>query len=103
MRWIAERWAAFSVAAGPRRYVIGAIVSAVIAFSDHLWSALGNTSMTKLIGVPSWAVGILVALTLIAYWLLEELVQLRRRISGARHELAKLRTAGVAIRNDGLS
>jgi hypothetical protein len=103
MSWISERWGAFSAAAGPRRYIIGGIISVVIAFSDHIWSWFGNASMTGLLGVPSWAVAIIVALGMIAYWLLEDLVHLRRRMRGARYELAKLRSQGVAIRNEGTS
>ena len=103
LSWMSERWGAFSAAAGPRRYVIGAIVSVVIAFSDHIWSWFGNASMTGLLGVPSWAMAIIIALCMIAYWLLEHLVHLRRRIRGARYELAQLRSRGVAIRNEGRS
>jgi hypothetical protein len=103
MGWIRERWAAFSAAAGPRRFIIGAVISVIIGISDHLWSWLGNTSMAKLLGIPSWAVAIIVALLLISYWLLEYLVQLRRRIRGARAELAELRKDGVALRNEGRS
>src|SRR5262249_55553559 len=103
MRWLSERWDAFSAAAGPRRFVIGAIISVVIALTDHVWSLLGNVSMTRILGIPSWGAGIIVALLLVAYWLLEYLVQLRRRMRGARFELAKLRTEGVVIRNEGRS
>jgi hypothetical protein len=103
MGWVSDRWRAFSAAAGPRRYVMGAIISVVIALSDHLWAVLGNTSMTALVGIPSWGIGLVVALCLVNYWLLEYLVDLRRRIGGARHELARLRTAGVVIRNEGMS
>lgn len=82
---------------------MGGILTVVIALSDHIWSRFGNVSMAGLLGIPSWAVAIFVALAMIAYWLLEYLVYLRRRMRGARYELAQLRSQGVAIRNEGRS
>jgi hypothetical protein len=99
--WISERWGSFSAAAGVRRYVIGGIVSIIIAVSDHLWPSLGF-SVSSVLGLPSWALGVIIALLLISYWLLEHVTELRLRMKGARLELAKLRATGVALRNEGM-
>lgn len=101
MGWVSERWKAFTSAAGVRRYVIGGIITLAIALFDLVRPLLEGVGMTALVGMPSWALAIIVALGLIAFWLLERLVKLERQIKGARLELARLRTDGVALRNEG--
>lgn len=96
MLW--SRWDAFSAAVGPRRYVIGAVVAVVIGFVDWFSAQTGFA-----FGVPSWIAAIIVILTLNFFWLLEYIVLLRRRIRGARFDLAKLRAVGVKLRNQGRS
>lgn len=92
----------FKKAAGPRRYLVAAIFFSVTALFDRIASWLKGGSMMDLIGMPSWAAGIIVLLLFFLYWTIERLVLLDRRMSGARAELAKLRSEGVEIRNDGV-
>jgi hypothetical protein len=101
MGWVSERWAVFSEAAGPRRYLIGGIITLAVTAADFFKPILGDHGMAGLIGIPSWVAGIFVALLIIAFWLLEYAVRLRRIGRGARLELAKLRRIGVRLRNDG--
>jgi hypothetical protein len=95
---LSERWAAFSTAAGPRRYVLGGLFTLAIAISDTVRVYFFGSDESILNRVPSWMFAIVFALALISFWFLDYLAVLRRRISGARFELAKLRTEGVAIR-----
>jgi hypothetical protein len=103
MGWASDRWDAFNAAAGPRRYIMGGIVTIVIATADFARSWLTGRGLEWLVGVPSWLIAIIVALGLVAFWLLEHLAQLRRRMRGARLDLAKLRSEGVALRNAGVT
>src|SRR2546425_6555074 len=103
MGWLSERWAAFSAAAGPRRYVLGGLFTLAIAISDTVRVYFFGSDESILNRIPSWMFAVVFALALISFWLLDYLAVLRRRISGARFELAKHRTEGVAIRNEGMS
>jgi hypothetical protein len=89
-------WRAFNNAAGPRRYLIGSTVTLLVGLFDR-FIPMG---LREVLGVPSWAVGVLTALGFIVFWLLQRLVELERRMRGARLKLAQLRAAGVALRNE---
>lgn len=102
MGWPSDRWRAFSHAAGHRRYVLGSLVAIVLGGFDWIRPWLGNfPTMTGLVGFPSLVVGVIVAILLVAYWLLERVVYLENRIYRARGELARLRRKGVELRNEG--
>jgi hypothetical protein len=102
MGWFSDRFSALAAAAGHRRYVIGGIITATIAFSDYIRNRIFGGSESALLQIPSWVYAVFVGLGFVLWWLLEELVRLRRQIKGARFELARLRAEGVAIRNDGM-
>lgn len=90
-------------AAGPRRYLLGSLTVAVVSFFDWIKPYFEGAGMTQLIGVPSWAVGIVVALCFVCYWLLDYAHKLRVGIELSRVELSRLRRKGVSLRNTGRS
>lgn len=100
-KWIAERKGVLESAAGVRRYVVAGLIALVVGAFDYLRRVTEQRGMTALVGMPSWAVGIVVFLAIVGWWLLERLVKLERQMKGARLELAKLRVDGVALRNEG--
>jgi len=89
-------------AAGPRKYTIGALFSAVVASFDWVRAYLEGHGMEEFIGIPSWAAGIIVLLVFISYWFFSYAHRLRGQIEEGYKELAELRGRGVSIRNDGV-
>lgn len=80
MQWIKERISALNTAFGPKRYLLVPFVGAVVGFVDWIISRLEDFGLGDLIGVPSWVIGVLAALLLSAWWLLEYAVKLRRHL-----------------------
>jgi hypothetical protein len=87
------RWRAFADAAGHRRYLLAALVSAALAFADWLqWAvppilsktfglALRPEAPGMIFGFPSWLLGITLGLGVIAWWLLEYAVSLKKQLT----------------------
>lgn len=93
MAWFKERWHILREAAGVRKYVAGAILSAIVGFIDQIESTakwillewLGISPPAEkagmIFGFPSWIVGITVFLGLLFWWTLEYAVKLRRELT----------------------
>jgi len=77
------RWEAFNEAVGVRRLALAPVAGAAASFVDWVSTRLAEAGMGHLIGVPSWAIGVFVALIVIAYWLLDYIVRLRTRLTPA--------------------
>lgn len=97
-----DRGSALNEALGPRRYMLGALTGAVIGFADWAASRLGQFGVGSLFGLPSWAVGVIAAVLVVVWCLVDRLAQTERRMKGARIDLSKLRSEGVKLRNDGM-
>jgi len=92
-RGIKDRWEVFGEAAGPRKYVIGTVIAAIIFAIDWIedqaqslvarWLSLdveaGGPEM--ILGAPSWIVGLTVLFALFWWWMLEYAVRLRRQLA----------------------
>ena len=102
MGWLEDRTTSVNNALGPKRYMLVPLIGAIVVFVDWAAARLAEAGVSKLTGVPSWAIGLFVALFMVAWWLLEYSVKLRRQISGTRVDLSELREEGVKIRNKGI-
>ena len=114
MKWISDRWDVLKEVAGPRRYMLLGLVSAVLFAADWLTRKVGQLLAKWMVlpvpkseepgmvfGFPSWGLGVTVIFFFYTWWFLDHLVERNKRISGARVHLSTLRHAGVDIRNDG--
>ena len=81
MGWVRDRVSALDAAWGPKRYMLAPLFGAVVGFVDWVVTRLSDAGMGALIGVPSWAIGVLATLLLASWWLLEYIVRLRRKIA----------------------
>ena len=63
-----EWFRAFNNAAGIRRYVIGGAITIALLLFDYIKPYLIGAGMTSLVGMPSWALAIIVALCFALYW-----------------------------------
>lgn len=81
MGWAKEHWTAFSEGVGARRFTFGAIITLVLAGVAHLAYFLREPRMT--FGFVPWLIAVLVLALLVAYWMLEYSVKLRRQLRGA--------------------
>jgi hypothetical protein len=81
MGWFGDRISAFSDGIGPRRFALGAVLVAVttaVKYAASRWLGPGMS-----LDFPPWMAGALVLLLLIAWWMLEYAVRLRRQLRGA--------------------
>lgn len=86
MEWLKERWETFKEAAGIRRHLLGYSVTAIIGllgwFSSQILGFFGipEKGDQEMFGIPIWLLAISVFSVLVAYWLLEHAVKLRREV-----------------------
>jgi len=66
---------------GPRRYMLVPLVGAVTAFVDWVFARLAESGVSYIFGWPAWVTGIIAALLLVAWWLLETVVRLREQLA----------------------
>lgn len=99
--WLKQHWEVVKAALGVRRFLLTPLIGSVIGMVDWVLAKLNQSGMITLVGVPSWMIGICVAISLVLWWMIKFAVKLRQQISGSRTALSRLRAAGVAIRNDG--
>ena len=99
MNWLKERARALKEVAGIRAYILLATVTAGAGYL--VWFVESATGYGLLnLGLPKWAAAMIVFLFVTWMWLLEHVVKMRRRLRGARLDLATLRSEGVRIRNE---
>jgi hypothetical protein len=99
MQWVKERVDALKEVAGIRAYILLATVTAGAGYLVWLVEAATGYGVLTL-GLPKWAAAVIVFLAVTWVWLLEHTVKQRRRLRGARLDLATLRSEGVRIRNE---
>jgi hypothetical protein len=99
MQWVKERVDALREVAGIRAYILLATVTAGAGYLVWVVEAATGYGLLTL-GLPKWAAAVIVLLFVTWVWLLEYVVRQRRRLRGARLDLATLRSEGVAIRNE---
>jgi hypothetical protein len=83
MGWVKDRLSAFADGVGAKRFVLGAVFGFIVGAVDHIRAWIQGAGVTQSVGVPSWIFGLLVIVVLIAWWLLEYAVRLRRQLRGA--------------------
>lgn len=82
MSWFSERREAFMDGLKEKRYLLGAVISAVVGAADWIVVWLrGHGMAAGAFEIPSIYVGLFVAALLVVWWLLEYAVQLRRELS----------------------
>jgi hypothetical protein len=81
MSWFRERWSVIVDGVGARRFTIGAIFTAVVTFVVYLANALNEPAMVSRF-VP-WLIAVVVLAILVAWWMVEFAVKLRRQLRGA--------------------
>lgn len=81
MSFLADRWKAIQEGVGVRRFVIGSMV--LVALGAYAWIAakLEERGVSALTGVPTWAIGAMVALGLLFWWMVEYAVRLRSQLA----------------------
>jgi hypothetical protein len=81
MGWFRERWSVIVDGVGARRFTIGAIFTAVVTLVVYLANALNEPAMVSRF-VP-WLIAVVVLAILVAWWMVEYAVKLRRQLRGA--------------------
>ena len=76
-----QRIEALNEALGFRRYLLAPLFGAVAGFADWVFLRLETVGMSYFLGVPPVVVGIFAALAALAYFLLEHVVHLRKRLT----------------------
>ena len=77
MGQVKDQAAALKAAFGYRKYLILPIIGAVVGYVDWVAAKLDQVGLSNLVGIPSWAIGLFVALGAVAYRLLDYIVELR--------------------------
>lgn len=79
MSWASDRMGAFKDGLQEKRYVLGSLTAVVVGAADWILAWLRGHGMTgEAFGIPSWIVGVVFAVALVAWWLLEYCVRLRQ-------------------------
>lgn len=81
MGWTRDRISTLGAALGLKRYVLAPFFGAIVGFVDWVVTRLAEVGVGSLIGVPSWAIGVLAATLLAAWWILEFAVTLRAQLA----------------------
>ena len=81
MGWFRERLSVIVDGVGARRFTIGAIFTAVVTLVVYLANALNEPAMVSRF-VP-WLIAVVVLAILVAWWIVEYAVKLRRQLRGA--------------------
>ena len=104
---ISDLWATLQDAAGVKWQLLGVFVSITLARADWIstklveWDLISNGGEDMILGIPSWILGAASALLFLTIWFFSYAHKLRTKIQISRVFLARLRTQGVELRNNG--
>jgi hypothetical protein len=79
--WFRQRIDALNDALGVRRYVLASLIGAVTSFADWVFLRLETIGVSAFLGVPPIVVGVFAAVLTLAWFLLERIVELRKRLT----------------------